>query len=125
MGISLFCCSQEEKINFIDDAVTCHIFSVILNLKMKIKLISLVIFSTLSVSSTARQDRDQRFIEEPRSVSVREGETVVLSCSVDNKMGVLQWTKDDFGLGTTRDLLQYSRYRMTGEEDREWNLEIV
>ena len=60
---------------------------------MKIKLISLVIFSTLSVSSTARQDRDQRFIEEPRSVSVRDGETVVLSCSVDNKMGVLQWTK--------------------------------
>ena len=35
----------------------------------------------------------QRFIEEPRSVSVKEGQNVTLSCSVDNKMGVLQWTK--------------------------------
>ena len=35
----------------------------------------------------------QRFIEEPRSVSVHEGQNVSLSCSVDNKMGVLQWTK--------------------------------
>lgn len=35
----------------------------------------------------------QRFIEEPASVSVHEGENVLLSCSVDNKMGVLQWTK--------------------------------
>ena len=57
---------------------------------MKMKLL---LFSVLSISSQARQLAVQRFIEEPRSVSVREGETVVLACSVDNKMGVLQWTK--------------------------------
>ena len=57
---------------------------------MKMKLL---LFSVLSISSQARQLAVQRFIEEPRSVSVRSGETVVLACSVDNKMGVLQWTK--------------------------------
>ena len=60
---------------------------------MKMKLL---LFSVLSISSQARQLAVQRFIEEPRSVSVRSGETVVLACSVDNKMGVLQWTKGAF-----------------------------
>lgn len=92
---------------------------------MKTNLLSLATFWVLSALCSARQLAVQRFIEEPRSVSVREGETVVLSCSVDNKRGVLQWTKDDFGLGTSRDLSQYSRYRMTGEQGRQWNLEIV
>ena len=65
---------------------------------MKIKLpghLGLTIFLVVCplASASARQLAVQRFIEEPRSVSVREGETVVLACSVDNKMGVLQWTK--------------------------------
>ena len=29
---------------------------------------------------------------------------VVLPCTVEDKEGLLQWTKDDFGLGTKRDL---------------------
>ena len=33
---------------------------------------------------------------------------VVLPCSVEDKEGLLQWTKDDFGLGTKRDLPGYS-----------------
>ena len=37
----------------------------------------------------------QRFTEEPRSVSVLEGQSVQLACSVDTKQGVLQWTKGD------------------------------
>ena len=42
----------------------------------------------------------QTFMEEPENVSVREGENVTLACSVDNKVGTLQWTRDDFGVGT-------------------------
>ena len=34
---------------------------------------------------------------------------VVLPCTVEDKEGLLQWTKDDFGLGTKRDLPGYSR----------------
>jgi hypothetical protein len=68
---------------------------------------------------------EQRFLVEPESVSVKEGDNVTLACTVDNKVGVLQWTKDDFGLGTFRNLSEYKRYRMVGEQGKTWNLEIV
>ena len=76
--------------------------------------------------------RQQRFLREPTDVTVIAGEQVgsvtqyltqgqkylfifvltekivffkvVLPCRVEDKEGLLQWTKDDFGLGTKRDL---------------------
>jgi len=66
----------------------------------------------------------QTFVKEPKSLSLREGDNVTLACSVDNKVGVLQWTRDDFGLGTDRELSGYSRYKMVGEEGKTWNLRI-
>ena len=68
---------------------------------------------------------EQKFVKEPESISVKEGENFTLSCSVKNKVGVLQWTKDDFGLGTSRSLVGYDRYRMVGDEESTWNLQIV
>ena len=68
---------------------------------------------------------EQKFVEEPESISVKEGDNFTLSCSVKNKVGVLQWTKDDFGLGTSRALVGYSRYQMVGEEGKTWDLKIV
>ena len=35
---------------------------------------------------------------------------VVLPCTVEDKEGLLQWTKDDFGLGTKSDLPGYPSY---------------
>ena len=61
---------------------------------------------------------EQKFVEEPESISVKEGDNFTLSCSVKNKVGVLQWTKDDFGLGTSRSVVGYSRYQMVGEEGK-------
>ena len=52
----------------------------------------------------------QRFTETPQSVSVVEGENVTIPCRVENIKGNLQWTKDDFGLGTNRALIGYDRY---------------
>ena len=50
---------------------------------------------------------------------------ITLPCVVQNKKGLLQWTKDGFGLGVARDLPGYPRYTMTGEEARgNWSLEI-
>ena len=72
---------------------------------------------------------------------------VVLPCSVANKRGILQWTKDGFGLGIQRDLPGecgggddddddgggddddsvpgYPRYKMVGEEEAgDFSLEI-
>ena len=42
---------------------------------------------------------------------------MTLPCSVHNKIGIIQWTRDGFGLGDTRDLSGYSRYRLIGSDD--------
>ena len=42
---------------------------------------------------------------------------MILACRVENKIGVLQWTKDGFGLGDTTDLSEYSRYKIVENND--------
>lgn len=59
----------------------------------------------------------QRFEREPEDQTAVVGETVVMACRVLNKGGVLQWTKDDFGLGSDRNLSGFERYSMIGTED--------
>lgn len=51
----------------------------------------------------------------PQSAIV--GSRVTLPCRVENKAGILQWTKDDFGLGTQRNLTGYERYSMIGSDE--------
>lgn len=59
----------------------------------------------------------QRFEREPEDQTTVVGETVVMACRVINKSGDLQWTKDDFGLGSDRNLSGFERYSMIGSED--------
>ena len=59
----------------------------------------------------------QRFEREPEDQTAVVGETVVMACRVLNKGGILQWTKDDFGLGSDRNLSGFERYSMIGSED--------
>ena len=56
---------------------------------------------------------DQRFFQQPQSTSVHKGENTTLICSIQNRGGELQWTKNDFGLGTDIELKGYHRYHMT------------
>ena len=71
------------------------------------------------------QGLEQKFLSEPKDITVREGEDVTLLCVVKNKAGILQWTRDDFGLGTDKELTGYSRYMMSGDEVLgEWHLLI-
>lgn len=68
---------------------------------------------------------DQKFAIEAEDVTAVLGSTVVLPCRVVQKQGVLQWTKDDFGLGAHRDLGAFDRYTMTGtDEDGDYSLRI-
>ena len=88
--------------------------------------------TALLISIQGGVGRQQRFLREPTDVTVIAGEQVgsvtqyltqgqkylfifvltekivffkvVLPCRVEDKEGLLQWTKDDFGLGTKRDL---------------------
>ena len=66
----------------------------------------------------------QTFTEEPGSVIVLEGSDVLLNCRVFNKTGVVQWTKDDFGLGSERSLPQYPHLSLIGHDSETWNLKI-
>ena len=59
----------------------------------------------------------QQFRRTPDNQTATEGDKVTLACSIINKNGTLQWTRDGFGLGTDRDLTGYERYRMQGSED--------
>jgi len=82
------------------------------------------LLSCLALHSSETKNVGQQFLKEPESIVVKEGDNVTLECSVSNKIGVLQWTKDGFGLGTSRSLSGYERYRMVGEQGKTWNLQI-
>ena len=59
------------------------------------------------------------FIAEPDNVTTRLGERIVLSCRIANinSSAAVQWTADDFGLGT-REIIstQFPRMRFTDED---------
>lgn len=90
--------------------------------KSSMNLSNLIII-LLSISIC--QGEQQYFIKEPEDITAISGEKVILPCNVENKQGLLQWTKDGFGLGVIRDLPGYPSYSLVGgDENREWNLEI-
>ncbi|XP_022125300.2 irregular chiasm C-roughest protein-like [Pieris rapae] len=79
-------------------------------------------FCLLIVSVCAKE---QKFALEPQDQSAVVGGRVILPCRVVNKVGQLQWTKDDFGLGTHRHLSGYERYKMIGsDEEGDYSLDI-
>lgn len=60
---------------------------------------------------------EQKFAMEPQDQTAVVGSRVTLPCRVINKSGVLQWTKDDFGLGPHRNLSGFERYSMIGSDE--------
>ncbi|KAF9799002.1 hypothetical protein SFRURICE_011641, partial [Spodoptera frugiperda] len=81
--------------------------------------------SFLVLLSSVSAYREQRFAIEPQDQSAVVGSRVTLPCRVENKAGQLQWTKDDFGLGTHRHLTGYERYKMIGsDEEGDYSLDI-
>lgn len=60
---------------------------------------------------------DQKFAIEPQDQTTIVGSRVTLPCRVLGKIGKLQWTKDDFGLGQHRHLPDFDRYTMIGSDD--------
>uniref|UniRef100_A0A182LX93 Ig-like domain-containing protein n=1 Tax=Anopheles culicifacies TaxID=139723 RepID=A0A182LX93_9DIPT len=78
----------------------------------------------LSTTTNTRQI-EQRFAMEPQDQTAIVGSRVTLPCRVVNKSGQLQWTKDDFGLGTHRNLSGFERYTMVGsDEEGDFSLDI-
>jgi len=65
----------------------------------------------------------QYFITEPKDVTFKAGEHLMLPCTVGNKKGACQWTKDGFGMGINPTLPGFPRFSM-GEGDSECFLNI-
>lgn len=84
----------------------------------------------LPVAATAKyhnggQERNQRFAMEPQDQTAIVGSRVTLPCRVVDKTGMIQWTKDDFGLGVHRNLSGFERYSMVGsDEEGDFSLDI-
>uniref|UniRef100_A0A182PBZ6 Ig-like domain-containing protein n=1 Tax=Anopheles epiroticus TaxID=199890 RepID=A0A182PBZ6_9DIPT len=75
--------------------------------------------------ATGSRQIEQRFAMEPQDQTAIVGSRVTLPCRVVNKSGQLQWTKDDFGLGTHRNLSGFERYTMVGsDEEGDFSLDI-
>lgn len=96
-----------------------HIFWCIVLLQIS------VIVGSPKLSSNDRNSHLQRFAMEPQDQTAIVGSRVTLPCRVVNKQGTLQWTKDDFGLGTHRNLSGFERYSMVGsDEEGDFSLDI-
>lgn len=79
----------------------------------------------LLANTAIASDSNQRFIIEPENASAVIGASITLPCRVVNRQGVLQWTKDDFGLGAHRNLSAFDRYTMIGNDgDGDYSLRI-
>lgn len=74
----------------------------------------LLLLRTISLTFALRE---QKFAMEPQDQTAVVGSRVTLPCRVIDKSGILQWTKDDFGLGTHRNLSGFDRYSMIGSDE--------
>ncbi|XP_038111190.1 irregular chiasm C-roughest protein [Culex quinquefasciatus] len=91
---------------------------------------NLILFALLTMIPAGRGAKVvhtgvQRFAMEPQDQTAIVGSKVTLPCRVESKVGQLQWTKDDFGLGWHRNLSGFDRYSMIGsDEEGDYSLEI-
>ncbi|MPC71105.1 Irregular chiasm C-roughest protein [Portunus trituberculatus] len=76
----------------------------------------LLVYLTVTSALVTIAYGEQRFVQQPENVTVKHGESVTLPCKIADRKGAVQWTKDGFGLGTDKDLLGFSRYRMNVDE---------
>lgn len=83
---------------------------------MKLRLETIILCAAAWVVAAAK---DQSFVTEPEDETAIVDGVVTLPCRVADLAGQLQWTKDDFALGTNRNLSYhgYPRYAMTGSDE--------
>ncbi len=92
---------------------------------LQITLLTVVSLVSGKVLKDGISHGQQRFAMEPQDQTAIIGSHVTLPCRVIDKRGVLQWTKDDFGLGMHRNLSGFERYSMIGsDEEGDFSLDI-
>lgn len=117
---------KADEIVLIEDIVIqVLLFTSFSNMLHTMQLLLLATIVGMVRSSPYTSYQNQRFAMEPQDQTAVVGARVTLPCRVINKQGTLQWTKDDFGLGTSRDLSGFERYAMVGsDEEGDYSLDI-
>lgn len=88
-------------------------------------IILIIIIDQIQLSTTMQSKLDQKFAMEPQDQVAAIGSRVILPCRIINRQGIIQWTKDDFGLGVRRRLSGFDRYSMIGsDEEGDYSLQI-
>lgn len=109
---------KADEIVLIEDIVIqVLLFTSFSNMLHTMQLLLLATIVGMVRSSPYTSYQNQRFAMEPQDQTAVVGARVTLPCRVINKQGTLQWTKDDFGLGTSRDLSGFERYAMVGSDE--------
>lgn len=108
-----------------NELATKMIMSISLNQHICMELFGLLLIISCASPFTTHLIEQQQFAMEPQDQVAVVGARVILPCRVLNKKGILQWTKDDFGLGTRRRLVAFERYSMIGsDEEGDFSLNI-
>ena len=78
--------------------------------------LTLQIFGIRRVAADNLTSDEPRFLIQPSDVHKRVGQSVVLPCRVKNRNGGrVQWTRDGFGLGSSRET-DFPRYSVIGND---------
>ncbi|KAG7159066.1 Irregular chiasm C-roughest protein-like 1 [Homarus americanus] len=90
-----------------------------------LRVLSLVAWAWGVVGAGEQRVAEQAFATMPSHQTAVLGSTAVLPCRVINQRGLVQWTRDGFGLGTQRGLEGFERYSMIGaDEEGDFSLRI-
>lgn len=80
------------------------------------------LLATVLLLARAIALREQKFATEPQDQTAVVGNRATLPCRVINKSGLLQWTKDGFGLGN---LSGFTRYSLVGNVDEGQSTKLI
>ncbi len=88
---------------------------------LSIPLVALSVLATAtSVQAEWLNPSDRSLYESwPEDRTAVTGERVVLPCRTAKVEARVQWTQDEFGLGMDRQLVDWDRYRIVGNDKRE------
>ena len=79
-------------------------------------MLSVFVLLSMSVLHSICATIGQYFLSEPSDVIFKTGADLQLPCTVGNKQGACQWTKDGFGLGIDPSLPGFPRFSMGGDD---------
>lgn len=84
------------------------------------RIIAIEILTLITLVGTKQQ-----FAREPSNEFVNMGDSVTFPCRIRNQVGIVQWTRDGFGLGLGKNLHGFVRYKIVGRTDEgDWSLSI-